>query len=643
MMISCQNLYETHKKTLIFEEIRCIKKGSIALNETQKESRSDYGGHAPAPISRDQLQQQMQAALNGGQMRPRKKKQQGSDHKRISDLSTNRSTSSKKRYSNVGEPMPRSAGEAKAEKLRQIKASVASASQGIYTDEAPSATAAEAQRYVRRRSNTPMPPNYSERTRANQPKAPKRYDHETAASGKGGKIAGIIVLVLVVLLMIGYLIGYFSYRNKLLPNTYINDVNVSGMTVADAEQAILNNASTQGITFIKKSGEKVHFDGGEFGSTVSLPDNAMQEVTSESHVLWFTKLLHKTAYQVSVINSYSESSLSNLILSYSWGTTPPTDAYIQKGTDGTYSIVPEDNGDMIDATILMNYTLEQMRNGNNSIQMEDAGCYLQAEVQSADLQVALEECNSLAGLTITYDFEDRQEVLDTSTIADWITADTGGNLEVDKNKIEAWVRENLTKYDTYVPGYTRTFHSTLQGTIEVSLGDYGIYGWKTDVEATVDKLEEYILAGESVTVEPEYSRTAYCRGTDDIGNSYAEVDITNQKVFVYKDGELVLETDCVTGLASDPERATPPGVYRVWTMERNVVLGTYEVQGYEQPVAYWMNFTEIGIGFHDLARSAYGGEIYKTNGSHGCINLPLEAAEKLYDIIDIGYPVIVIP
>ena len=114
-------------------------------------------------------------------------------------------------------------------------------------------------------------------------------------------------------------------------------------------------------------------------------------------------------------------------------------------------------------------------------------------------------------------------------------------------------------------------------------------------------------------------------------------------MFVYKDGELALETDCVTGLASDPDRATPPGVYRIWTMERNVVLGTYEVQGYEQPVDYWINFTEIGIGFHDLARSAYGGEIYKTNGSHGCINLPLEAVAQLWDIVEIGYPVIVIP
>ena len=298
---------------------------------------------------------------------------------------------------------------------------------------------------------------------------------------------------------------------------------------------------------------------------------------------------------------------------------------------------------MIDATILMNYTLEQMREGNNTIKLEDADCYLQAEVKSEDLQAALDAANSLAGLTITYDFDDRQEVLDTSTIADWITTDTDGKISVDENKVKAWVNENLVKYDTFVPGYTRTFHSTMQGTIEVPLGDYGIYGWKTDVDATVEKLKEYILAGESVAVEPEYSQRGYCRATDDIGDSYAEVDITNQKVFVYKDGELVIQSDCVTGLASDPERATPPGVYRVWTMEKDVVLGTYAVQGYEAPVNYWMNFTEIGIGFHDLARVAYGGDIYKTNGSHGCINLPLDVAAEMFDTIEVGYPVIVIP
>lgn len=113
-------------------------------------------------------------------------------------------------------------------------------------------------------------------------------------------------------------------------------------------------------------------------------------------------------------------------------------------------------------------------------------------------------------------------------------------------------------------------------------------------------------------------------------------------MFVYKDGELVIESDCVTGLASDPERATPPGVYRVWTMEKDVVLGTYAVQGYEAPVNYWMNFTEIGIGFHDLARVAYGGDTIRPMVLMA-VQPALDVAAEMFDTIEVGYPVIVIP
>ena len=48
------------------------------------------------------------------------------------------------------------------------------------------------------------------------------------------------------------------------------------------------------------------------------------------------------------------------------------------------------------------------------------------------------------------------------------------------------------------------------------------------------------------------------------------------------------------------------------------------------------------IGMHDLtSRKAFGGEIYKKNGSHGCINLPYAAAKKIYETIDKGYCVLV--
>ena len=48
-----------------------------------------------------------------------------------------------------------------------------------------------------------------------------------------------------------------------------------------------------------------------------------------------------------------------------------------------------------------------------------------------------------------------------------------------------------------------------------------------------------------------------------------------------------------------------------------------------------------GIGMHDAYwRSSFGGRIYKTNGSHGCINLPPAVAKTIYENISAGMPVL---
>lgn len=48
-----------------------------------------------------------------------------------------------------------------------------------------------------------------------------------------------------------------------------------------------------------------------------------------------------------------------------------------------------------------------------------------------------------------------------------------------------------------------------------------------------------------------------------------------------------------------------------------------------------------GIGFHDASwRNTFGGTIYKTSGSHGCINMPYAAAKTLFENVYAGMPVI---
>lgn len=586
----------------------------MQLNETQKKKNPSYGSHPPAnALSREQLQQRMQAALQDGQGTTRKRPPRPyteAEEESVTEQAETRKSPRRRTFP--------------AEHLNHDTVDMdANMGSDGYDAEAEE----ERPRPVKRMPR-PKP----------EPAA------EAVKSGNGKKIVLLISLIVIVALLAVYLVGFFSYQNCMLPNTRVNGIDVSGMTATEAEQNILSQANAKGITFVKKDGEEVPFSGDQFGSTVSLTSNAvLMDATQNGHAAWFTSYFHPTDLTVSVVNTYSEEELADLVKNYTWGTVAPTDAKIEKGDDDTYQIVPEEEGDMVDTDTLAAYTLEQMKDGNNTISLTDANCYLQPEITSDDLQDKLAEYNRFSDLTITYDFDDRQEVLEPDTISEWITVnEEDDSVDVDRDAVTNWVNENLVKYDTYGSDYMRTFHSTLQGTLEIPGGQYGIYGWLTDVEATVDKLIEYIQNGESVTVEPEYARTGYCRATDDIGDSYAEVDITNQKVFVYKDGELVIESDCVTGMANDPSRETPPGVYKVWSMDRNRILGTMESYGYEQPVDYWIYFTEIDIGFHDLLRSEYGGDVYKTNGSHGCVNLPLDVAAEMYDTVEIGYPVIVI-
>jgi hypothetical protein len=44
---------------------------------------------------------------------------------------------------------------------------------------------------------------------------------------------------------------------------------------------------------------------------------------------------------------------------------------------------------------------------------------------------------------------------------------------------------------------------------------------------------------------------------------------------------------------------------------------------------------------HDASwRSAFGGEIYKRNGTHGCVNAPFHLAKTIYENIEEGIPII---
>jgi lipoprotein-anchoring transpeptidase ErfK/SrfK len=113
--------------------------------------------------------------------------------------------------------------------------------------------------------------------------------------------------------------------------------------------------------------------------------------------------------------------------------------------------------------------------------------------------------------------------------------------------------------------------------------------------------------------------------------TYADVNLTTQKMIYVKDGMLILESDVVTGA---PSMRTPTGTFKVSRkLSPTVLVGP----GYAQPVTYWMQFTSNGVGFHDATwQSRFGGDWYVSHGSHGCVNMPMAAAKELYSVISVG-------
>ena len=238
----------------------------------------------------------------------------------------------------------------------------------------------------------------------------------------------------------------------------------------------------------------------------------------------------------------------------------------------------------------------------------------------------------LAGVTITYQFGDQSEVLDNDRILSWLKEQEDGSVAIDEQQAKAFVKELAEKYDT---AYThRTFHTTAGRDIQITQGDYG---WRIDQEAETKHLLELLAAKQSAVCEPIYAQTAAVHAQNDWGTTYVEVSLTDQYLWLYKDGKCILESYFVSG---NPNRghATPKGIYGLTYKTRDATLSG---EGYDSKVKYWMPFNR-NVGLHDAPwRKTFGGQIYKNNGSHGCINLPPANAAKIYENVDKNTPVIV--
>ena len=464
------------------------------------------------------------------------------------------------------------------------------------------------------------------------------------------RMAGVIILVVLLAFVVVALLWYGDkvnyYEDRYLQNTYINGVDCSEMT-ADEVAVMLDDQAAEYTLVIKGRNEQGEIV--ELGSVagqdiaMALTDSfgATEDILLQQDEWMWIKSLSGDAYSYSIQQGivFDEKllrdKLSEMEAFQEENMIAPTDAYIGAFSEkeGAYELVAHTDGTMLDVEAVIAYVEAAIYGNGTSVDLEELECYSDARVtaEDKDLLKNWEEINQWLKTDITYDWNDSEVKVDISVVKNWVSLKDGQPV-LDRDAVAAFVEENALQYDTY--GKKRTI-TTTHGAKKTLPS--GAFGWKTDVEVETAELITLIKKGAVTEREPVYSSKAPAKGVSDIGNSYVEADLTNQHLYLYYKGKLVMETDFVSGDMRVSGNITPQGVFGLTYKTRDAVL---RGANYETPVSYWMPF-HGNFGMHDATwRTEFGGDIYLTNGSHGCLNLPLEKAAELYSYLYTGYPVI---
>ncbi|CAI3537242.1 L,D-transpeptidase family protein [Clostridium neonatale] len=296
-----------------------------------------------------------------------------------------------------------------------------------------------------------------------------------------------------------------------------------------------------------------------------------------------------------------------------------------------YVIVKEVQGNEVVKDYLYEKIVNAIKNGDKTLNLEEEGCYILPTLtsDSESMKSTLALLNKYASTKITYNFSGKTKYVDGSVIKDWISVDGNNNVTINESRVKGFV-----DYMAYI------YSTELGKTIVVSGGSNGNNNsWSIDSAAETKALINHIKYGQVLSKHPAYKQNASGSYFSNVGNTFVEVDITKQHIWYYKNGYLVTQGDIVTGNLSVSGCATPTGVYSLNFKQRDTKLIG---QDYESPVSYWMPFIGNSIGLHDASwRWQFGGEIYKTNGSHGCVNLPYNVAQTIYDNISLGTKILV--
>lgn len=459
------------------------------------------------------------------------------------------------------------------------------------------------------------------------------------------KHLAIILCIVLVSLMATYIGLAIYYHNAFAYGTWINNVYCTGRSIEEVNEDLVQDFSYDGLTVFDKDGNSYRIAAEEIGYQFDFIKALEIYQKQQNPWIWIESLYHGDSRELSPVVSYDRQALELIIDEIPFlavereETDEERDVAIIR-TDHGYELLNE-RTQVLDTEEAQAVIVEAIEQSREEVSLLEEGCYHDLTL-TAPMQETLrlwEQVRRFQQCGIVYQMGEEQVPVDASVVCDWIelaedgsfATDENGDLKLREGAVEEFVDALADRYDTV--GAQRQFRATRGDIVTV---EGGTYGNKIDREAETAYLTEAFLSGREELHVPAYSQKALVQGQNDIGSTYIEVDMGEQMLYYYVNGVQKISTPVVTGNTSR-RMGTPSGVNYVYLKQTNRIL---RGPGYASHVNYWMP-VKGNIGIHDAAwRGKFGGTIYQTNGSHGCINTPGKAMAELYDSVEVGTPVV---
>lgn len=452
----------------------------------------------------------------------------------------------------------------------------------------------------------------------------------------------ILLFIAALQLMAAYIGLALYYQNAFEYGTWINSVYCTGKSIDEVNEELSYKFGYDGITIYDKGKNEYQITAADIDYRFDFGEALKLYLDRQNSWLWVDSIWKVRNDELKPVIAYDEEQFEACFNSMPFTAQGQTDNKELKivRTNQGYELLNERCG-ILDTEAAKQAIEAAITNCEASVSLEEEGCYYDMELTEEMLRTLneWELVKDFQDCHIIYQMGEEMLPVDASVVCDWIQTDEDGSfvlgdngkLQLKEDAVGEFIDRLAEEYDTV--GKVRRFKTTKGSIIEV---EGGIYGNQLDKETETAYLTEAFLNKADEVHIPEYLHTAVKQGKDDIGDTYLEVDMTEQMMYYYKDGKLEIETPVVTGNTSR-RMGTPSGVNYVYLKQTDRIL---RGEGYASHVNFWMP-VKGNIGIHDASwRSSYGGKIYQTNGSHGCINTPYKAMAKLYDMVEVGTPVV---